>query len=81
MAKNYANYVRIRRFIFDSACAGLSLSPRLSYMRGTERTNAIRSYSPLMTNLSTRRYLEYMHMLFTVKFYKNKITKNDRVFI
>ena len=30
MAKNYVNYVRIRRFIFDSACAGLSLSPLLS---------------------------------------------------
>ena len=41
----------------------------------------IRSYSQLMTNLSTRRYLEYMHMLFTVKFYKNKITKNDPIFI
>ena len=28
--KKYANHVRRRRFIFDSACAGLSLSPLLS---------------------------------------------------
>ena len=28
--KKYANYVRRRRFIFDSACAGLSLSSLLS---------------------------------------------------
>ena len=31
--KKNANYVRMRRFIFDSACAGLSLSPQLSKMR------------------------------------------------
>ena len=30
MAKTNANYVRMRRFNFDSACAGLSLSPLLS---------------------------------------------------
>ena len=28
--KKNANYVRMRRFNFDSACAGLSLSPLLS---------------------------------------------------
>ena len=28
--KTNANYVRMRRFNFDSACAGLSLSPLLS---------------------------------------------------
>ena len=28
--KKYANHVGRRRFIFDSACAGLSLSPLLS---------------------------------------------------
>ena len=45
----------------DFACAGLFLSPLLSLMRGTKRMNTIRFASLLMTNLSTHRYLEYLH--------------------
>ena len=65
-------WLRMRRFIFVSAAV---INAR------TKRANTIRSYSPLMTNLSTRRYLEYMHMLFTVKFSKTKRTKKDPIFL
>ena len=61
----------MRRFIFVSAAV---------INAGDKKTNTIRSFSPLITNLSTRRYLEYMHMLFTVKFSKNKITKNNPIY-
>ena len=55
------------------AYVGLSLTPHVQvYLCRAAVINAgdnIRAYLPLMTNLSTRRYLEYMHMLFTVKFF------------
>ena len=40
--KKNANYVRIRRFNFDSACAGLSVSAANINLRGGQRTNTIR---------------------------------------
>ena len=71
--KKNANYVRIRRFNFDSACAGLSVSAANINLCGGQRTN-----TPLMMNLSTRRHLG---MCTVINFIMNKQTKNDSVFI
>ena len=62
----------MRRFIFVSA-AVINAGDK-------KKPNTIRSFSPLITNLSTRKYLEYMHMLFTSKFSKNKIKKNNPIY-
>ena len=40
--KKNANYVRIRRFNFDSACAGLSVSAANINLCGGQRTNTLR---------------------------------------
>ena len=40
--KKNVNYVRIRRFNFDSACAGLSVSAANINLCGGQRTNIIR---------------------------------------
>ena len=70
--KKNANYVPIRRFNFDSACAGLSVCAANINLCGGQRTN------PLMTNLSTRRHLG---MCTVINFIKNKQTKKDSVVI
>ena len=63
------------------ACAGLSLTQhaqaylclRCHHKCGwTKRTNTIISTSPLMTNLSTCRYLEYLHCYLFYSDYTNE---------